>query len=100
MIKKTAAIVVTYNRKELLLQNIEALLKQTVRNQLEIVIIDNASTDGTFEAIKRYVDKGEIIYINTGSNLGGAGGFQYGIRYAAEHDSEFVCVMDDDCIRY
>ena len=57
MIKKTAAIVVTYNRKELLLQNIEALLKQTVRNQLEIVIIDNASTDGTFEAIKRYVDK-------------------------------------------
>ena len=98
MIKKTAAIVVTYNRKELLLQNIEALLKQTVRNQLEIVIIDNASTDGTFEAIKRYVDKGEIIYINTGSNLGGAGGFQYGIRYAAEHDYEFVWVMDDDCI--
>lgn len=98
MIKKTAAIVVTYNRKELLLQNIEALLKQTVRNQLEIVIIDNASTDGTFEAIKRYVDTGEIIYINTGSNLGGAGGFQYGIRYAAEHDYEFVWVMDDDCI--
>ena len=57
MIKKTAAIVVTYNRKELLLQNIEALLKQTVRNQLEIVIIDNASTDGTFEAIKRYVER-------------------------------------------
>lgn len=98
MIKKTAAIVVTYNRKELLLQNIEALLKQTVRNQLEIVIIDNASTDGTFESIKRYVDTGEIIYINTGSNLGGAGGFQYGIRYAAEHDYEFVWVMDDDCI--
>lgn len=98
MIKKTAAIVVTYNRKELLLQNIEALLKQTMRNQLEIVIIDNASTDGTFESIKRYVDTGEIIYINTGSNLGGAGGFQYGIRYAAEHDYEFVWVMDDDCI--
>lgn len=98
MIKKTAAIVVTYNRKELLLQNIEALLKQTVRNQLGIVIIDNASTDGTFEAIKRYVDTGEIIYINTGSNLGGAGGFQYGIRYATEHDYEFVWVMDDDCI--
>lgn len=98
MIKKTAAIVVTYNRKELLLQNIEALLKQTMRNQLEIVIIDNASTDGTVEAIKRYVDTGEIIYINTGSNLGGAGGFQYGIRYAAEHDYEFVWVMDDDCI--
>ena len=98
MIKKTAAIVVTYNRKELLQQNIEALLKQTVSDTLEIIVIDNASTDGTFEAIKNYINKNEIVYINTGSNLGGAGGFQYGIRYAAEHDYEFVWVMDDDCI--
>ena len=98
MIKKTAAIVVTYNRKELLLQNIAALLNNTARNSLEIIIIDNASTDGTYEAIKKYVDDNEIAYINTGSNLGGAGGFQYGIRYAAEQDYEFVWVMDDDCI--
>lgn len=98
MIRKTAAIVVTYNRKELLQQNIEALLKQTVRDTLEIIIIDNASTDGTFEALDKYVINNEIIYINTGSNLGGAGGFQYGIRYAAEQDYEFVWVMDDDCI--
>lgn len=98
MIRKTATVVVTYNRKKLLQENIEALLKQTVRDTLEIIIIDNASTDGTFEAIKNYIDNNEIVYINTGSNLGGAGGFQYGIRYAAEHDYEFVWVMDDDCI--
>lgn len=98
MIRKTATVVVTYNRKKLLQENIEALLKQTVRDTLEIIIIDNASTDGTFEAIKDYIDNNEIVYINTGSNLGGAGGFQYGIQYAAEHDYEFVWVMDDDCI--
>ena len=98
MIHKTAAIIVTYNRKELLLQNIEALLKQTFFELLDIIIIDNASIDGTFNAVKKYIDTSEITYINTGCNLGGAGGFQYGIRYAAEQDYEFVWVMDDDCI--
>lgn len=93
-----AAVVVTYNRKELLKENIQHLLNQTVGEMLDIIIIDNASTDGTKEYIIEYIDSGEVIYINTGSNLGGAGGFQYGINYAAKNDYEFVWVMDDDCM--
>ncbi len=96
--KKVAAVVVTYNRKAMLLENIESLLNQTVSNLLDIVIIDNASTDGTKESLEEYINNNKIIYKNTGANLGGAGGFQYGIRYAAENDYEFVWVMDDDCI--
>ena len=53
--KKVAAIVVTYNRKKLLLENIKALLAQTYRN-LDILIIDNCSTDGTKDAIQEYID--------------------------------------------
>lgn len=97
---KVAAIVVTYNRKELLLENIECLKKQTVRKHLDIIIIDNASTDGTREVLDSQIKEKEIIYINTGANLGGAGGFQYGIRYAAEKDYDFVWVMDDDCMAH
>jgi len=96
--KKVAAVVVTYNRKALLLENIESLLNQTVSDLLDIVIIDNASTDGTKEALEEYINNSKIIYRNTGANLGGAGGFQYGIRYAVENHYEFVWVMDDDCI--
>ncbi len=96
--KDIAAIVVTYNRKKLLLENIESLLKQTVNNRLDIVIIDNNSTDGTFETIKKYIDDKKIIYVNTGNNLGGAGGFQYGIKYAAKKKYKFLWIMDDDCI--
>ena len=96
--KDIAAIVVTYNRKILLLENIESLLKQTVSNRLDIIIIDNNSTDGTFIAIKKYIDEKKIIYINTGTNLGGAGGFQYGIKYASEQNYKFLWIMDDDCI--
>ena len=96
--KSVAAVVVTYNRKELLLENIAALSAQTAAECCDIIIIDNASSDGTGETLRPLADEGKIIYINTGSNLGGAGGFQYGIRYAAEHGYDFVWVMDDDCI--
>lgn len=96
--KKTAAVVVTFNRKQLLKENIDNLLAQTKKEFLDIVIIDNASTDGTKEFIDEYIHSGKIIYINTGANLGGAGGFQYGIRYAAENNYDFVWVMDDDCM--
>lgn len=95
---KVAGIVVTYNRKMLLLENIEALLKQTQKTLLSVIIIDNNSTDGTKEALLPYIESGRIIYVNTGKNLGGAGGFHYGIRYAAEHDFDYIWVMDDDCI--
>lgn len=95
--KKVVAIVVTYNRKKLLLENIQALLKQKYSN-LDILIIDNHSTDGTRKALKQYIQDKAIIYVDTGSNLGGAGGFQFGINYAANLDYDNVWIMDDDCI--
>ena len=67
--KKIAAVVVTYNRKALLLENIESLLSQTVSDLLDIVIVDNASTDGTKEALGKYVSNENIIYKNTGATL-------------------------------
>ena len=95
---KVAGIVVTYNRKELLLENIEALLKQTRKDCLTIIVVDNNSTDGTRASLEDYIKGEHILYVNTGKNLGGAGGFHYGIRYAAEHDFDYIWVMDDDCI--
>ncbi len=95
--KKVIAVVVTYNRKELLKECIEALINQDYKN-CEILIVDNASTDGTKEFIEKYIKDSKIIYKNTGSNLGGAGGFNYGIRKACELGCDFVWVMDDDWI--
>lgn len=98
MNNKVAAIVVTYNRKKLLKKNIRALLAQTYKNFLDILVIDNASTDFTKEAIQQYINNKDIIYINTGKNLGGAGGFNFGMRKAAELNYEFMWIMDDDTI--
>ena len=98
MKERTAAIVVTYNRKELLLKNIESLLAQTHKEYLDILIIDNASTDGTKETIKDYLDRGAILYFNTGANLGGAGGFSYGIKLATEMGYGTLWLLDDDTL--
>ena len=93
---KVTAVVVTYNRLELLKENINALLIQKYNN-FDIMIIDNASTDGT-EKYVRGIDNNKIKYINTGSNLGGAGGFSFGVRQAIEKGYDYAWLMDDDTI--
>lgn len=96
---KIAAVVVTYNRIKLLKQCVEALLKQNY--PCDILIVNNNSTDGTEEWAISYSQNHENIkYKNTGANIGGAGGFNFGMRWAVEAGYEFVWVMDDDCLPY
>ena len=96
---KTAAVVVTYNRRNLLEENLKALISQEGCN-LDIIVVDNASSDGTGDMVKAIAeDCNNIHYYNTGKNLGGAGGFNKGIKIAAENNTyKYVWVMDDDCI--
>lgn len=97
--KKVAAVVVTFNRKELLRKNIEALMKQKYKD-FDVFIIDNASTDGTKEYIEEYIKNNQIYYENTKINLGGAGGFNYGIKKVTYLGYEYIWIMDDDTIPY
>lgn len=94
---QTAAVVVTYNRKELLRQCITKLLRQKGIS-CDVIIIDNASTDGTEEMIHTEFNQTTVIYENTGKNLGGAGGFEYGIEKAVRMGYEYVWIMDDDTL--
>ena len=99
----TIAIVVTYNRLELLKEGIDALLSQTY--PCDILIVDNASTDETPIWAKEFASAhssaqspAAVFYENTGANLGGAGGFNYGMRRGVEMGYDFVWIMDDDAI--
>jgi len=109
------AVVVTYNRKELLIECLEALLKQTILLDT-IYIIDNASTDGTPELLKekgfiqelppKELDKPwekkfkkdnlAISYVRMNENTGGAGGFHEGVKRAYEKGYDWFWLMDDD----
>ena len=72
-----ACIVVTYNRLELLKQCINALLHQSFNN-FDIIVVNNGSTDGT----EKWLKENPQIKFFTQENLGGAGGFHNGIKYA------------------
>lgn len=94
--ERVAAVVVTYNRKELLAQCIKALLGQ--QNAVcDILIVDNASTDGT-GAYLAALNEPRVQSRSTGANLGGAGGFNFGMRWAVEAGYDLVWIMDDDTL--
>lgn len=94
--KKVAAIVVTYNRKQLLKSCIESLLNQSLK--ADIIVVDNMSTDGTREMLEDFIAEKKIIYHSTGRNIGGAGGFYEGIKLAYKLNYDYFWLMDDDCI--
>lgn len=91
-----AAIVVTYNRSSLLRECIEALKCSSIA--VDIVVVNNASTDNTEEMLRSEIENKTIVYYNTGKNLGGAGGFYFGMKKAYELGYEYLWLMDDDTI--
>ncbi len=99
MRESIAAIIVTFNRKALLIECLEANLAQT-RSLDRIIVIDNASTDGTPEHLTDHglLEDDRIDYIWLDENIGGAGGFARGMARAMEGDFDWMWLMDDDAI--
>ena len=89
------AVIVTYNRKEKLKKCIDCLLGQ-VDSKCDVLIVNNASTDGTEEMIQNEYAIPGVHYYNTGANLGGAGGFEFGVREAVLKGYKYIWIMDDD----
>lgn len=67
-VQNVLAVVVSYNRRELLMQCIHSLLKQD-NAACDVLVVDNASTDGTGEAVNSLQNK-RVSYYNTGKILG------------------------------
>jgi glycosyltransferase involved in cell wall biosynthesis len=91
------AVVVTYNRKALLSRCLDALVRQTRRLDC-IVIVDNASTDGTRDLLhsEGWLSLPEVELLALDSNTGGAGGFFAGVKRARNKGTDWIWMMDDD----
>ena len=100
---KIACVIVTYNRKDLLIECLRTVNAQTYSPHT-VYIIDNASVDGTREELRlngffnNRIGSVNYTYINTEKNIGGAGGFYVGLKTAYESSETFdgFWVMDDD----
>lgn len=84
------AVVVTYNRRELLKRNIACLRLNTPVSS--IVVVNNGSTDGT----GAWLDEQEDLTVIHQENVGGSGGFYRGIQYAYQAGADWIWCMDDD----
>ena len=93
------AIIVTYNRNKLLERCLFAIATQT-RQPDVVLVIDNASTDGTPEWLHKWLPlhlpKATLIALD--HNTGGAGGFARGMQVAHEAGYDWIWVMDDDVL--
>lgn len=94
---KIIAAVPTYNRPELLLKNIDCLLRQT-RQLDRIVIVDNASEAETRRVMERagYLAHPLIEYVRVDVNVGASGGFGIGMETAMAQGADWIWGMDDD----
>lgn len=81
---KVTVIIINYNTKKLTLECIASVQKEKIVG--EIILVDNASTDGSVEALRDLQKKNEIILIENDQNLGFAKAVNQGVRIATgEH---------------
>ena len=99
MTKNVVAVVVTYNRRQLLETTLRGITSGTVQ-PAAVVIVDNASTDETADFLASYDGPVPTDTIRLQQNLGGAGGFVVGMERAVlDHAADYVWIMDDDTNR-
>ncbi len=91
------AFVLTRNRKDLLVECLQALLSQT-HPVGQIIVFDNASDDGTEVLLDQrgLLDRPEVDFHRSKVNLGGAGGYAEGVARGVRSGADWLWLMDDD----
>jgi rhamnopyranosyl-N-acetylglucosaminyl-diphospho-decaprenol beta-1,3/1,4-galactofuranosyltransferase len=92
---RVIAVIVTYNRRELLLEALAAVRSQS-REPEQVIVVDNASTDGTAAAVRRGHPSVRLAELTR--NTGGAGGFAAGAALALAAGADLIWFMDDDTV--
>lgn len=87
-----SVVIPTFNNKDSLLQCLKSLTVSSYKN-IEIIVVDNGSTDGTSEAVKQYFPEVKLITLN--ENTGVTGGRNTGAKVAK---GEFILFLDHDMV--
>lgn len=89
--EKISVVIPTYNRARLIESSVKSVLSQTYGN-LEIIVVDDASTDNTLEIVKAISDS-RVTYIRLEKNSGACAARNKGIEQAS---GEYIAFNDSD----
>jgi len=89
-----AIVIVAHNSRDDLFESISSIIKNDFQNY-KIIVVDNASTDGTYDLVKKRFRKIELI---KNKNTGYAGGNNLGIKRAIKLKSDYILVLNPDTI--
>ncbi len=98
-VRRILCVVVNFNRRDAVLRCLDRLVRRVAvppGNTLDLLVVDNASVDGSREAISERYPAVEVV--NTGGNLGGSGAFRAGLRCAVDGGYDLVWLHDNDAV--
>lgn len=98
MTKKDLGIVIcNFNKVDYLRNCLNSIFNANFENlSYDIIVVDNASNDGSEEMVTKEFPN--VVLIQTGANLGGAGGFARGMQYVLDNKYKYLSVLDNDTI--
>lgn len=90
-------VILHYMALDETIQCVKSILNN-VEGEKKIIVADNCSPNGTIADLKdRYAETADVDVIGTDSNLGFAGGNNFGYKYAlSKYDPDFIVVMNND----
>lgn len=92
---KLSIVILNWNGRKDTLECLQSVKKLQIRDfVLEVILVDNASSDNTIKEIRR--KHKHIIVLENEKNLGFAGGNNVGMKYAVENGADFVVVLNND----
>ena len=96
MDRKLAIVICNWNKKDHVLKCVESVFASDFHDY-DLMVVDNASTDGSAEAISARFGDGIRLIVNS-ENRGGSGGFNAGIREALKKDYSYIYLLDNDVV--
>jgi GT2 family glycosyltransferase len=95
MSKELGIVICNFNKKEYIRGCLNSILDANLDNiSCDIIVVDNASIDGSVQMIKEEFPN--VILIENKENTGGAGGFATGMKYTLENEYQYICIQDND----
>jgi GT2 family glycosyltransferase len=91
-----AIVICNYNKKDFVVNCIKSVFDSNFKD-FDLIVVDNASTDGSVEAINSEFSDKLTLLVNE-ENLGGSGGFARGMQFALDKGYKYIHLLDNDTI--